>query len=318
MKSSINPDTNKKLTWQAIKHLISFAVILAVFFLFAFQLKTNWHSLHNLGWTRHPWMIFFHVLFTVIYYSLIILGWHFLMKFSGSSVGFLGSAATWLFANLGKYIPGKVFMLAGRVEFCRRIGVRRSISFTAMLYEHILHLIVTFPFMVWAMIQGFQLDTKWGLVAIILIMLICFIIFFFPHLLLINLNVLLKKLNRELLEFSPKFSQLFIVAGIYSAAWIAYGFSGVMLGKGLNLIGPTPSLIVIIAFVASWMIGFLSMLTPGGIGVREGVMVLLLAPYISTPQAIVLAIIARLTWTCVELLGILLGFCMLKRHEAPE
>jgi hypothetical protein len=84
------------------------------------------------------------------------------------------------------------------------------------------------------------------------------------------------------------------------------------LGGGLAL----PK--IVIAFVASWLIGFLSMLTPGGLGVREVVLMLLLTPQLTPAQASTVALISRLTWTVVEMGGVLIGMAIGKRHFAEE
>ena len=51
------------------------------------------------------------------------------------------------------------------------------------------------------------------------------------------------------------------------------------------------------------MIGFLSLLTPSGLGVREGILALLLAQVFAAPLPTVIAIVARLWMVLAELLG---------------
>ena len=46
-------------------------------------------------------------------------------------------------------------------------------------------------------------------------------------------------------------------------------------------------------FAFAWVIGFLSFLTPGGLGVREGLLSLLLSSYMPAPQATLIALICR-------------------------
>ena len=60
-------------------------------------------------------------------------------------------------------------------------------------------------------------------------------------------------------------------------------------------------LLVVSAFVASWAAGFISVITPGGIGVREGVFVILLSSFLTVHEAALVAILARALWTIAEL-----------------
>jgi hypothetical protein len=61
----------------------------------------------------------------------------------------------------------------------------------------------------------------------------------------------------------------------------------------------------------AWIVGYLSALTPGGIGVREGLMFLMLGR-VSTPEAaVILPIVSRLLYLVVEVLlgavGLVIG-----------
>ena len=47
-------------------------------------------------------------------------------------------------------------------------------------------------------------------------------------------------------------------------------------------------------FSLSWVIGFLAFITPSGLGVREGAMALLLAPFIPAPFPAIIALAAAL------------------------
>lgn len=55
-------------------------------------------------------------------------------------------------------------------------------------------------------------------------------------------------------------------------------------------------------FAFAWIAGFLSFLTPGGLGVREGLLGLLLANYMPTSQATLVALLCRLWMLSAEIL----------------
>jgi hypothetical protein len=61
------------------------------------------------------------------------------------------------------------------------------------------------------------------------------------------------------------------------------------------------------AFVVAWLIGFVSLLTPGGIGVREAVAVALLAPIIGESAAVLATIAARVSWTIGDGVSVMVG-----------
>ena len=60
------------------------------------------------------------------------------------------------------------------------------------------------------------------------------------------------------------------------------------------------------AYAASYLGGFISLLAPSGIGVSEGLVALILAPYLGTEKVIAIAVSFRIVHTCVIWCNILL------------
>jgi hypothetical protein len=90
-----------------------------------------------------------------------------------------------------------------------------------------------------------------------------------------------------------------IVANV--VAWIGYGVALLLLARGLLPdveLGLLPATAV---FTASYLAGFLALFAPGGIGVREGVFILMLQGPIGIGAATALAIASRLLLTVTEL-----------------
>lgn len=61
------------------------------------------------------------------------------------------------------------------------------------------------------------------------------------------------------------------------------------------------ALILTACFAFTWIVGFLSFLTPGGIGIREGLLGLLLANYMPAPQATLVALLCRVWMLSAEM-----------------
>ena len=55
-------------------------------------------------------------------------------------------------------------------------------------------------------------------------------------------------------------------------------------------------------FAFAWIVGFLSFLTPGGLGIREGLLGLLLSNYMIPSQATNVALLCRLWMLSAEIL----------------
>ena len=65
-------------------------------------------------------------------------------------------------------------------------------------------------------------------------------------------------------------------------------------------VNPTHMVLISSAFVASWLVGYLSFITPGGLGVREGALVILLTGILGPGEAGFLALVSRFLWMLAE------------------
>ena len=81
--------------------------------------------------------------------------------------------------------------------------------------------------------------------------------------------------------------------GIYATAfWLLY----LSFGEWRTFLQVGP------AFAAAYVVGYIAIFAPAGAGIREGVLVVLLQPIMAREAALVLAVIARLWTTAVELI----------------
>jgi uncharacterized membrane protein YbhN (UPF0104 family) len=86
--------------------------------------------------------------------------------------------------------------------------------------------------------------------------------------------------------------------GLYTLNWAGYALAFWLLMRGLSL--PGSPLVLGPAFAASWVLGYLVLFAPAGLGVRESAMVVLLSPSVGAGPAALAAIIARVWTTVVE------------------
>ncbi|HII15567.1 MAG TPA: hypothetical protein HA362_04610 [Nanoarchaeota archaeon] len=67
------------------------------------------------------------------------------------------------------------------------------------------------------------------------------------------------------------------------------------------------------AFFFSWVIGFVAVFAPGGLGVREGLMWAMLSGIMPQHIALVIAFAGRIWWTASEAVVFLISFATQKR-----
>ena len=106
--------------------------------------------------------------------------------------------------------------------------------------------------------------------------------------------------GRPLESPSYKFRHTLSLVALYASAWLVFSFSFVLLTSAFGYL-TRPELIYVWGVLPiSYALGYLAFFTPGGWGVREGGIVLLLNPILPTYLAVTIAIISRLMFTLLE------------------
>jgi hypothetical protein len=218
----------------------------------------------------------------------------------------------WYLSQITRYLPGGVWQYLSRVELCSQQGVAPTRTTLSLYLETILILIaqvtafvVTLPF--WthraAGLYWTVLVIPLGLVAV--------------HPALISRT--LAWIGRLRGQGDPL--QIHLTAAWQATTLACYVVAALWGGTAFYLmvrsIYPVPlSLLPVLAGIVnvSATVGFLVLIAPGGLGVREGVLAFLLSLYLPAPVAVTISLASRVWLTLAELLG--LGFSLLLQPKA--
>ena len=126
----------------------------------------------------------------------------------------------------------------------------------------------------------------------------------------------LRATGKKLFQKSFQYQWLSVLAS-HIFLWICQGLAFFLFVKSFAPVQWADAGVLTAIFAFAWIVGFLSFLTPGGLGVREGLLGLLLANYLPPPQAMLVALFCRLWMLSAEML--LAGtafFLKTRRHNA--
>jgi uncharacterized membrane protein YbhN (UPF0104 family) len=199
----------------------------------------------------------------------------------------------WSVSAVARYVPGNIWHFAGRVVLARSAGLDVLTTLTASAYEQVLTVAGAL------LVAGLFLPLAGGgggyLLAVLAVPL--------------GLLVFHPRLQRWLLARSARLAgsapptplsilQLARLVPLYVLPHLAAGLALAALGwpSGVD------PLAALGAFSFAWAAGFLTLLTPGGLGVREVTLAALLAALSPAPEPAVLAIGHRLVLTMAEFL----------------
>jgi len=254
-------------------------------------------------------------------YVILIAAWRGVLLSWGNRLGSWEAARIWSVSNLGKYVPGKVWAVAGMVVLAERAGVAPwAAAGSAVILQALAMgtgaavVALTGTATLEAVHPGAQV-ALWiiglgslGAVGLLLS----------PKWLGVLGTLLPKRIRVPLHRPSPGA----IVAGVVAnlLAWGGYGVAMWLLARGI-LPGSQPDLLQLTgAFTGAYLAGFLFLIAPGGVGVREGIFIIMLQGSLGLAGATALALASRLLLTLTEV-GVALPFLLfpkgLRRGRSP-
>lgn len=229
--------------------------------------------------------------------------WRRMVEGWGASVGWLQGARIWLLSSMAKYVPGKVWALAGMVVMSERRGIPAWAAAGSALILQVISLGTGAAVVAGSGLALVPSRTVPGTAVLAGLAL---------GSVLLSGAAVWPPLTRRLvaavapgadLTHVPKAATLAFGFAANLLAWIGYGVAFWLFARGT-----LPSLGLglgeaIGAFTAAYVAGVIAPFAPGGLGVREGVMVLVLRGQVGLAGALALAAVARLGMTLAEVLA---------------
>lgn len=284
------PKTKTALVWIAQAVL---AVVLIVFV--GRSVYVNWTELGTLDVTFQirPLWIIAAAMTVLLTYGILIEAWRRVVLGWSQTLNYGPAMRIWCLSNLGRYIPGKVWSIAGLAVLAQRAGVAGWAAAGSAVVMQMMA-IGTGALVVSVSAPG--VATPLALSgAVCLAGCVVIALAWEP---MVDRIV---RMVRPGLEFRALPVQTALLAtAVTLASWVAYGMAFWMLAKGIFGNVDLSAFQATGVFAAGYIVGLLALFAPGGVGVRELVFVALLAPVLGSGGALALSIAARLLWTVTE------------------
>ncbi len=213
----------------------------------------------------------------------------------GPTLGGATSVRLFMVANLGRYVPGKVWQIAGLVALSKERGISASTATAAAVLGQGIGLasatLIGFTSL-WTMTD--ESGWRWLVPGVLLG---CVVLGLVPpvfHRVVALWFRLARSTPPE--DLVPRKAATWFVLGLGNWACYAVAFWVLVVSLGFEVgLVPTAS-----AFAAAYVLGYLAVFAPAGLGVREGFLVALMAPHLGAGPAGAVAVIARLWTTVIE------------------
>jgi hypothetical protein len=285
---------------KALKTVIRSAIVLLIFLFVGRWLVASWPQVRDSGVTfSWPWLGA-SVVVLAVYMVFGALLWHYLTRMLHTAIPPRLAMAAWFYSQLGKYAPGKVFLYLARLYFYAREG--RAIGPVSLAVGLELGATVGASMLVVvAAIGALTLDGV-GIEALgLAVALAAFFAMLHPLVLGGVVGVVSRVLRRPSFPVTVSYSQLLRLVGLHFANWLVFGAAFYAFIRSFHQLDAGAFLYVTGAFALSALAGMLAFVVPAGLGVREGLLALLLSRVMPEPLAVTGAVAARVWVTLVEL-----------------
>jgi hypothetical protein len=247
-------------------------------------------------------------------YGLLIETWRRILRAWGSALSFPDASRIWFVSNLGRYLPAKQLWIVGAMSsMAESAGVNPVAAAGSAVLNTIVNIATGFLV---ALIAGWRsFDTlsngNTGIGIALLVIAFGGVLLLptaMPYLLAVARRVTGRAL--DLGPIPPRAITISLVGNI--VAWLMYGAAFELFVRGV--IGSTPGGFAdyVTAYAWPYILGYLAIIVPGGIGVRDSALAVALGALklATLPQAVVVTVTSRLWLTVLELVP---GFIYLAR-----
>jgi uncharacterized membrane protein YbhN (UPF0104 family) len=250
-------------------------------------------------------------IFLLINFLIFVQGWRAIIHGLGADISF--TKAFWVISSsqIAKYIPGGIWFALGRVYLGKGEKLRGEVVAMSVIIETCLTLLVgILLFLLSVNLANERIRANFlALIPIVLL----FLFILYPPILNYLLRISLRIFRRPPVTLAISYKRVLGLSGYFLGLWIAQiiGFHWL-----INAIYPLTVVHIFkltAAYTLSWITGFVVVIAPGGLGVREGMMTLLLSSILPTPLAIAISFLARVWITVFEAIVFFVGLIIQRR-----
>ncbi len=277
--------------------LLTVIIIVGIFF--TKILTQSWSEVrgmvHSPDWR---WILGATVGFSIFYLARVF-AWQRILTILGFPLLFTVAGKILLLSEATRYVPGNIWSILGRVGLSKDSGVPVDKGFFATIVE-VLATLTSALFVGGVLALATPQFPLWTKVTFGIALITLGVTLVSVRHLGKAVNWLLAKVKKQPVswDISPKkFLQL---VGYYSLAWCGFSFGGYASAAAFVTLPPEAVTAILATMPLSWVVGYVSFITPSGLGFREAAIVAMLNPFIG-PSAVIVAATSRFAVIVIEL-----------------
>jgi glycosyltransferase 2 family protein len=302
--------------------ILQWTIVAFIFIFLGKMVWENWSQVKEASFTLRTLPFILSTLIFAFSYFIQIWAWYLITLKLKIALSPFETLKTWFYSQLGKYLPGKIWVLLGRIYYYESRG-RSKKSISVALYFEMVTLIIAGGIIFLAALVLFQETRPFYSGSQPLWLVPIFILAFasvHPQILQKIINWALTLFRREPISISISYWDILWILFICIVAWLVGGIGFYIFVASVYPVMPQFILFLTGALAISSTLGLIAIFAPSGLGVREGVLVYLLSFVMTTPVAVIISILSRLWVTLVEmgLIGMIYLLQQLQRKKTRK
>ncbi len=275
-------------------------VPLAVAFFIGRVIYLQWQKVRAFDWHFDPLFLALSFLATSFWFFARAFVWRTIVAHFGRRIPYTESVRIFVLSELSRYVPGTVWQYFSRVYLSAAWGVPASVAVSSALMELLLLALAAVPLVLWHIGEVFPV-MEHAQRILLLAFPVGAAIVLQPAILNRVARAVLPRLKMEYTPIELRFRTLAGLWAVCLLVWVVFGTGFVLFARSLTPLRVSDALPVVSQYAASWLVGVVTLYAPGGIGVREGILGLLLGKILPLGTAFIVAVLSRLWLVGLEL-----------------
>ncbi|MCL5022529.1 MAG: flippase-like domain-containing protein [Nitrospirae bacterium] len=295
---------------KTLRIFITLSVIVLIGYFYFLEFRKNWDSLQNFSFVVKRYCLLFSLFLYLLSYLLETFTWKVCINthLGRKELNFFQSIAVVNASGLFKYLPGRIWTYTAQLVWLKKYRISKPV----VLYVNLI--CIAGSVMVSSYLGLFYLAFYTNIISTTAILLLSAALVAFNIAYIVWNSWLMNRViavagrlfKREIQPVGGSKSLIVFIQFMYACSWAFMGFGGYFLAKGIGLPLLFSSVLGLLASMSlSWMAGYFAVVSPGGLGIREGLMLLMLNNIVSVQTALLFPILSRFMYLIAEaLLGL--------------
>lgn len=302
-----------------MKKAFSYIIVFFIFSFLVWNIRNNWETISTLEWDLRNTNTLWLLIFLVLVYSVNVVSWHLVIKALKAKVSLKKNLKIWIFSNIARLLPGGIWQYPSRVYLLSKEKISKTLGTTAVIVE-VLFTLGVGAAVVFASLAFWQLPEEYvayGEALWFFLLVPLLLILLLTNQKILNVAVALiarvkgkKEAVLADIRIPPIWFPVLVTA--FLARFLVIGSALFFLARLVLPLDLSLLPIFIGVFSLSWLLGYITLLAPAGLGVTEVSLTALLSLYIPFSLAAVLAIAFRIALVGMEIVFLLVAFLFIK------